>query len=67
MITRNEAKAVEERTTYYKKSHSLRVFPNADSGYVVTCDKSDLWTTILVGECLKGWNDDSNADIAAAA
>ncbi|MFP6634439.1 MAG: hypothetical protein VCB79_00765 [Dehalococcoidia bacterium] len=54
MITRNEAKAVEERTTCYKKSHSLRVFPNADGGYVVTCDNCDLWTTIPVGESLKG-------------
>ena len=67
MITRNEAKAVEERTTFYKKSHSLRVFPNSDGGYVMTCDNCDLWTTIPVGESLKGWNDDSNADIAAAA
>ena len=67
MITRNEAKAVEARTTCYKKSHSLRVFPNADGGYVVTLDNCDLWTTIPVGEILKGWNDDSNADIAAAA
>ena len=67
MITRSEAKAVEERTTYYKKSHSLRVFPNADGGYVVTLDNCDLWTTIPVGESLKGWNDDSNSDIAAAA
>ena len=67
MITRNEAKVVEERTTCCKKSHSLRVFPNADGGYVVTCDNCDLWTTIPVGEHLKGWNDDSNADIASAA
>ena len=67
MITRNEAKAVEERTTCYKKSHSLRVFSNADGGYVVTCDNCDLWIKIPVGERLKGWNDDSNADIAAAA
>ena len=67
MITRNEAKAVEERTTCYKKSHSLRVFPNSDGGYVMTCDNCDLWTTIPVGERLKGSNDDSIADIAVAA
>ena len=67
MITRNEAPAIEERKTCYKKSHSLRVFPNADGGYVVTCENCDLWTNIPVGERLKGWNDDANADIAAAA
>jgi hypothetical protein len=67
LITRNEAPTVEERTTCHKKSHSLRVFPNADGGYVVTCDNRDLWTTVPVGERLKGWTDDANADVAAAA
>jgi len=56
LITPNEAKPVEEHTTCYKKSHSLRVFTNADGGYVVTCDNCDLWTTIPVGESLKGKN-----------
>ena len=72
MITRNgtptvDERTTDERTTCYKKSHSLRVFSNGVGGYVVTCDNCDLRTTIPVGERLKGWSDDSNADTATEA
>ena len=63
MITLNKTKEVLERKTCYKTSHSLRVFHIADGGYLVTCDNCDLRTTIPVGERLRGWNDDFNAEM----